>query len=103
MSTSTTSASALLAQLRADPPSWSKYLAHTTSEEGERHLTRCLALLALHAEPASAITDLPLARYLLEQETRYADETDAYRSSLSLACLLVARTRLLAGGTFFDI
>jgi hypothetical protein len=94
----------VLSELRSTQTAWYDRLAFDDIDDFEdHHRTRCLVLLALHAEPESAIADLPLACYLLDQETRQADETDSYRSALSLACGLLARTRVLENGTFFDI
>jgi hypothetical protein len=98
----------LLRELRTNKSIWPDRLAFTSVgdvnnfDEG-KYLARCLAMLALHAEPGSALSDLPLARYILEQETRFEDKEGGYFSALSLACSLIARTRVLENGAFFDI
>lgn len=95
----------ILDELRSNPSTWPQRLAYASTEEINtiNDRTRCLVLLALHAQSSFVVPDLALARCCLEQETFRADITDTYRSALSLACALIARTRILANGTFFDI
>ncbi|KAI0064399.1 hypothetical protein BV25DRAFT_1823393 [Artomyces pyxidatus] len=87
----------LLATLRAAPASWARELGFAPGVAGQPasdiHIQeRYTALLALHAAPPDP-ADEALVAFLLDEETRYHQAADHYRSALSLAALLAARYR----------
>lgn len=86
--------SAILTTLHTDPTSWLRLVSFSpmseTDPSSDANLrNRYLTLLALHAQPKAA-EDMELVTYLLDEEIRYHQKADHYRSSLSLACYLLA-------------
>ncbi|EIM87282.1 uncharacterized protein STEHIDRAFT_156266 [Stereum hirsutum FP-91666 SS1] len=89
----------ILAILLTDSSSWQQLVAfapRTSDAATDANLrNRYMALLALHVRHQSAdkAEDLRLVMYLLDQEVLYHRQADHYRSSISLACYLLARYR----------
>lgn len=89
----------ILASLLTNPSSWQHpvgFAPRTSDAATDANLrNRYMALLALHARHRSAAKaeDLHLVMYLLDQEVLYHRQADHYRSSISLACYLLARYR----------
>lgn len=86
---------AILAILLTNSSSWQQLIAFapSASDAATDANLRYMALLALHARHQSAAKaeDLYLVMYLLDQEVLYHRQANHYRSSISLACHLLAR------------
>lgn len=95
------SPNSILTLLRTDPgpTSWASLISFSPASEAEASTdanlhNRHRALLELHSDhqpEPKGTEDLELTLYLLDEEIRYHQKADHYRSSLSLASYLIAR------------